>query len=443
MPSVFYQDVLFNRPQPPAYMNSANFHEYLRNPSMLHQINYQELKSLVLQYPYAPNLRYLMLAKSLLEGKREYDRNLVLASLSSIDRRKLRQLVSQFTLIAEKSETLTATEDFLELKDLSTLEDIMETEKRDNTAIAAVAIGGAALSGESIEFLDDLAEPSAENIGDTELSEVAPPAALEDLVIADVDSDTTSSENQPASADIEELTNIEDHPTTSEVEEVSKAIELEVPPLVTDTPSTNASQSDTVPLAQEGSNTLEEIGGEIEIEESAEGLFDTSLTEEQASGESANAISDNTVVGEEEPTTGPANETPPPVVAPSPSPKSAFNSYKRELQFKKPGILSGQIEKKEQTPYLPKAEEKTPPADAPIPPTPPLKGSYEPPANVAREVAAKSVSEDNTIATETLANILARQGHLDKAIKMFEKLSLQYPEKSDTFAAKIKELKNR
>ena len=56
------------------------------------------------------------------------------------------------------------------------------------------------------------------------------------------------------------------------------------------------------------------------------------------------------------------------------------------------------------------------------------------------ENAMKSVTKSVNIISESLAEILANQGHLDDAKKMYEQLMQKYPEKSVYFAAKINHL---
>ena len=55
-------------------------------------------------------------------------------------------------------------------------------------------------------------------------------------------------------------------------------------------------------------------------------------------------------------------------------------------------------------------------------------------------MAKKSVEDNDNIVSETLANIYIDQGNTEKAILIFEKLSLLYPDKSPYFAALIKNL---
>ena len=56
------------------------------------------------------------------------------------------------------------------------------------------------------------------------------------------------------------------------------------------------------------------------------------------------------------------------------------------------------------------------------------------------DMAKLSVKEDHNIATETLANIYLKQGLKSRAVEIFQQLILKYPEKSDYFAGKIKEI---
>lgn len=65
------------------------------------------------------------------------------------------------------------------------------------------------------------------------------------------------------------------------------------------------------------------------------------------------------------------------------------------------------------------------------------KAEFFNPVNMARQ----SVEEDEELVTETLANLLYKQGNYKKAIRAYEKLCLLYPSKMTYFASLIQKIK--
>ena len=58
------------------------------------------------------------------------------------------------------------------------------------------------------------------------------------------------------------------------------------------------------------------------------------------------------------------------------------------------------------------------------------------------DLSARSAALQDDIVTENLAEIMLKQGKTDKALSLYEKLGLKYPEKKAYFAQKIEQLKN-
>jgi hypothetical protein len=126
-------------------MNAESFAEYLKNPSRLYQINYQELKSLALQYPYCQNLQWLLLYKSGIDHHRDFDANLEKTAAGSLDRtllfRQMQRVIEQ-----EKPVELPNFEETLDLREVPNLQFQPKPVQRDEPKEAPPVAKGQPLS---------------------------------------------------------------------------------------------------------------------------------------------------------------------------------------------------------------------------------------------------------------------------------------------------------
>ncbi len=104
-------------------MNAENFSQYLRDPSLLHQVSYEELKTVSLQYPYCQPLRLLLLKKCLLDNRGNWRETLAQVASRSVDRRLLFQRARALGGANEAVDNFLMAEEYLELKSLEELEE--------------------------------------------------------------------------------------------------------------------------------------------------------------------------------------------------------------------------------------------------------------------------------------------------------------------------------
>jgi tetratricopeptide (TPR) repeat protein len=159
-----------------------------------------------------------------------------------------------------------------------------------------------------------------------------------------------------------------------------------------------------------------------------------------------------------------AVKTPTPEVEPAEKPERIFPRVQQRPSF---GVWISQFQLPHLEPEAQAVPVETHVADAPSPPTvskpedagedalpalgddpvqapPPPKSSADAAAEtgqLAQRLAERSVTENKEIASETLARLYWRQGHREKALAMYERLILLFPEKSAYFAAEIEKLK--
>lgn len=361
-------------------MNRENFSDFIEEPSKLYQLSYQELKSLVLQHPYCANLHVLLLQKAQLDNSTAFSKNLEKAAVHTFDRAYLYDLIkSQKLLSVSREEFAEFEEEILELQDINSLEGKVEK-------IPLVANENDSSTGITREAAP--ADPPSPPLWDHDKDEEEfhleldiperpqPPPAVPETELVP----------PPGPADI--FTN-----TDEQLKAEKELAAPSAPFLISKSLARTLHSFAPVP-------NYVRVQIQLRVKKKEE-----ALREQQQQEDLLLQLQDRIKKMEKEVGALPSTV---------PQPKKNFNSWKRQLQPRK----------------LPKP--------SPSPPQAPPK-STKPPVKVS-VIAKRSLEDQHDIASETLAELLARQQQYPKAIDMYERLKLKNPQKSVYFAGKIEEL---
>jgi len=394
-------------------MTKEHLLKYLREPSYLNQVSYQELKTLVAEYPSSLSLRYLLALKSKQENNGDYQRQLEFLGTYSIDRAYLFKIFNQETAEALFSDEIILQEDFLELKELSTLE--RELSVITNTAkppIAAVTI-------------KDLPSSPQEIFSENSVNDEFFTLDFEEEIEVDLPNEIISKEL------------VEDN--LLEIEELFKDIEIEVQleEEVSETPPPKAAVTEEKipisPAITNGTSSLyEEEFTNLELQETLNGgefpeipleVLDTEVdvihgnqleSPELKASHLPSTLTDH--VKEEQ------EQTPVPIdreeLVVNPIPKSSFSTWfedKKDSSYFNGFDLIGYNSKGLIEELIKKDQEN------------------------GQEVP---LTMEEGIISETLAQLLVMQGHYAEARGMYEQLKLIYPKKCSFFAAEIQRIDN-
>lgn len=485
-------------------MSNEHLTAYLEDETHLHSLSYEELKTLVVQYPYSTNLRMLLLKKSHFEESKDYERNLLMVSTYTTNRKFLYQLVKRLKLRPLMPENVIMGEDFLELTELSNIEkmlsqrqvvevfgqaetpkslsadwkldfgtqsDSAEIEMPNEDLNNSFNVHSPVKSIDNQDFIDDenidllisnLVLEFGENKSNTVLESVKTeiktvlPLDLEELEfeknhdfswhdgVFEEPLNLLEEKIEPILDEAPPQYKADSEPKNDEIEAVENDmknpdIELEI---ISDkktkiVENENASyiepkQSFTAWLSQFKMGNSENVSAKFNVEKEIKTEIKTEVKTEIKTEviESVGVThkKNNRIISKDRLMEMFEMDSDVPnyfsgqdisfQFGLDDAPKDAINDFMLEAKNAQNDVNTEGVEDE----FLDENGEK----------------KKKKKKKIMHELAAKSIIESDDIISETLADILAWQGNKTKAISMYEKLGLHFPEKSDYFAAKIR-----
>jgi hypothetical protein len=442
-------------------MNSELLLEYLDNPMRLYKVPYQELKTLVVEYPYCQNLRYLLLCKSEIEQLDDKQRNLSLAAAYTPDRKHLYQLMQQLWSKAEKDPNALDIDKMFERKEAFADDEVLD--------LSLVPIGLYRSDEEMPLASKQLFDVEIDiDLGSNEQDDALPPEVhpIGNQNHTKNIPDVAKQAMHTAAPPIDHLPLLNSFDINGFYERqrwrilavevtggVSELPSLPLPPLVDsfrlndDLAAMLTAMEQEAAIDKEIEQALAKLVERQARERSKQ--IPLEITNESALTKEAKAVD----IGENPVTEcteadlhGAETDDKETIVPQSPALKISFSSWLKKqkapsLRASRPAYTKLAKPLDMANPHKKRKKSKKGKKLKKL-----LKAKHdvqEKKSSRDRRIIAhayESLRMNNEIASETLARILAEQQQIGEAIKMYERLALQYPEKSRYFAAEIEKL---
>jgi hypothetical protein len=471
-------------------MTNEQLTAYLQDETYLYSVSYEELKTLVMQYPYSANLRVLLLKKSFLDQNKDYERNLQMSASYGTNRKYLYKTIKKLKSFQLAPQNVILGEDYLELTELSNIERLLAD--KQVTEVFNTEPKLASLAQDWELEIDDIAFNEAIETDEETF----------DLSVLNAPIDKDSKKDRTEEEEIDSLINslvsqykipplnlsddihqegigdnsgliihkvVEDlkaNRLESKEKKEDIIIEEEINALMTkknfepaidtiaEEPKNNISQTELE--EKESEQNVKKTNLELEIiNQTKAPLVESQVTQKNIEKKPSftewlsqfrrtSSIAPNSIVQLKEIEEKPIVNQ---IVTPFQSDDLTRTTSKKnmtelfEAKNEVPDNLFGLVEKKSKIEFLENDEDDDDEEDEVFSDDDSVS-SKKKKKRPMHQLAVKSLIEDNDLVSETLADLLAFQGNSKKAIDMYRKLILKFPEKSSFFATKIEKISN-